>query len=71
MIDEPEINTFVTKVRDLVMELAAGKTEIEQLKATLALRDSQIAESNNERDRLVLQLDNIHKALHPEPAPNV
>jgi hypothetical protein len=71
MIEQPEIDTFVTKVRDLVMELAAGKTEIEQLKATLALRDTQIAESNNERDRLVHQLDNIHKALHPEPAPNV
>ena len=71
MIDQPEIDSFVTKVRDLVTELANRKTDIEQLKATLALRDTQIAESNNERDRLVLQLDNIHKALHPEPAPNV
>ena len=71
MIDQPEIDSFVTKVRDLVTELANRKTDIEQLKATLALRDTQIAESNNERDRLVHQLDNIHKALHPEPAPNV
>ena len=71
MIENEKLDAFVSQVRDLVADNAAKTAEIENLKAQIALRDTQNADAIKTIDGLNAKLHNIHLLINPEPTPNV